>query len=176
MISIEMIVMLSVYVVFFAAVMSLINAMILNYRIQTATNETAKEIAAYAAFGGGSGSDVSKAQQSFETLKGLSDGEPSADRTEYLCAVAAQPEKLQDYISMIFRSVILETDPDFVDHMRATTTIGGITRAYGNIASDGELTVTIGYQMLFFKVPFTENSWFFYKNMACSATTRAWIP
>ena len=49
MISIEMLIILSMYVMFFAGIMILINGLIIQYRLQTAVNETAKETAAYAA-------------------------------------------------------------------------------------------------------------------------------
>ena len=184
MISIEMLIILSMYVMFFAGIMILINGLIIQYRLQTAVNETAKETAAYAAAapeGEGTAYMIYKAFYKMNGYKTEALGNLESDRAMSLCMATTEPDRYS-YSSVypIFRSILLDMDPEMDTYLKEHGVAGGVhglilhNSSYDG-SDTGDLTVTLTYTFYCFRIPFS-SGWLFGKTVACSASTRAWIP
>lgn len=182
MISIEMLLILSMYVMFFAGIMMLINGFIIQYRLQTAVNETAKETAAYAAAdpeGTGYAYEIYKAFYRMNGIKFEDWGDSEVDRSKSLCFAATNKDiYYKSSVYTVFREILMDMDPEIDTHLKERGVSGGINGLIlhsSQFEEDGDLTVTLTYNYHCFKIPFSEG-WLFSRKMACSASTRAWIP
>ena len=182
MISIEMLLILSMYVMFFAGIMILINGFIIQYRLQTAVNETAKETAAYAAAdpgGTGYAYEVYKAFYKMNGIKFENWGDEEADRAKSLCFAATNKDiYYKSSVYTVFLEILTDMDADIDTYLKDHGVAGGINGLIlhsSQFEENGELTVTLTYNFHCFKIPFSDG-WLFSKKMGCSASTRAWVP
>lgn len=182
MISIEMLLILSMYVMFFAGIMMLINGFIIQYRLQTAVNETAKETAAYAATdpeGTGYAYEIYKAFYRMNGIKFEDWGDAEVDRSKSLCFAAANKDiYYKSSVYTIFREILTDMDPEIDTHLKERGVSGGINGLIlhsSQFEENGDLTVTLTYYFHCFKIPFSDG-WLFTKEMGCSASTKAWVP
>ena len=178
MISLEMILMLSMYVMVFAGVMVLINGFIIQYRLQRAVNQTAKETAAYAETAAQGTGTAYMIFEAFHTigLDGWEDDE--TDWTFALCQAADRPSNYYANVISIYRFILIDMYPDIDEYLKSHGVGRGIQDLrleYSYFRYDGDLTVTLTYNFHWLKVPFSDK-WLGGKRIVCSASTRAWRP
>ena len=175
MISVEMVLFLSMYVIFFSGLMILINQMIMQYRFQTAVMETAKEAARFSALDQDSGKTPYQLYRTFGDLQGMYE---MGDEVYWMNNLSrASGGGAGPWFQMRFNSLMKDMDPDHVsDHSFSRDDWGNTAFSFqkSGIGEDGEITVTLNYRSKGLRIPFSENSYLLEWNGCCSATTRRW--
>ncbi len=182
MISLEMLLFLSLYVMFFSGLLLMMDQMIMQYRLKTAVMETAREAATFSAL------DVKTMYTSYQMYKeygALNRQEEHLGWKEMgwelsymntFCKAATNAEAGWNY-NVVFLALLSKKDPDLAKHMEQQLVqngTAGLSFRNSEIGGDGVFTLTLNYRSKGIRIPFTKDSYLLSWDSSCSATTRAW--
>ena len=150
MITVEAAVMLTMFIMFFVAVMRIMDAVAVQARIQRAVSLAAKEVSAYGYL----------------------------ENTVYDPVEFGMPDAAGDlscYASPVCRDVLKE-DPDIDNYLKKHGVKGGLYGVHftgGLSMSDKRMRITASYRIRYLELPFLPDS-MFSKNVVVNATTGLW--
>lgn len=179
MITVEMLLIMTMYIMFFAGLMTLINAMIIQYRIQSAVNETVRELSVGTALKATS-DESGQVKDTYETWIELSSPlgewlERDQEHDDALLKNAALlPSKLDiSAVSKLFYSILKSSDPDVRDYLCECGYEGEyrcLTVGYG---CSGDIRLRVDYKFRCFRIPFSDG-YLLEEPVTVLATSHAW--
>ena len=175
-ITVEVAIMLTMFIMFFVAILRIMDAVAVQARIQRAVSLAAKEISAYGYLENSVYDPVE-----FGMLDDLLFAEevmnpvPNTTFSDHDSRVMSAAEDLSYYAGTLCRD-ILKKDPEVEDYLKKHGVKGGlsgISFTKSSLLSDNRVRITACYRIQYLSLPFLPNN-LFSKTIVVNATTGLW--
>jgi len=173
-ITVEMVIFLPIFLVFFLWIMKLIDICVVQYKIQCAVAETAKEVAAFAVFAEEDGSAAYAGMDWAMDLLGSDGYDTKKARDNNLVYYSASQSK--GILFYAFHQILEEANPDIDDYLKRHGVVGGISGidlTGSEIDAEGRVTVVVSFRVQIVPLPFLDSD-HFTKKITCTARTGSW--
>ncbi len=174
MVTVEMVTVLPLFILFFVWIMSLIDAFIVQSKLQAAAAETAKEVATYATFREEDGRPSYRCLDWVEDLLGTAGHVNEKARDANL--ISYQSNQSEGVLRYCYRTLLEDSIPELDSYLERHGVVGGIEgislRGSG-ISASGDVVIVVTYRVKTLNLPFLGAD-AFTQTITCSATTGAW--